>query len=103
MNSKLLFLIFAILSTLFLVYKNNNKFLAGSKENLLGDQQFEAWRQKHNKIYGSSNELNARKQIFLSNMQKVDQLKSSGIQYQVALNQFSDLSFEEFSGKTYYF
>lgn len=104
MNTKLILLVFALFSTSFILFQNNTKFLNEDEPISLEEQQFELWIKTHNKLYSSPKELDARKQIFLSNMKKIEALRSTGISYQVGLNKFSDLSFEEFSGfLTYYY
>lgn len=63
------------------------------------DQEFSLWQQKFNKFYGSEQETQARKAIFLANLRRIHELKSSKLSYTVGLNQFSDLTFAEFSCK----
>ena len=99
MNSKLLLFLLALLTASYFFYKNTSKFLQTSN---LEDDQFALWQQKHNKVYFSNQELLARKQVFLQNLKKVETLRSSGVSYQVGLNQFSDLTFEEFAGRNFF-
>ena len=95
MNSKLLLFLLTLLTVSYFFYQNTSKFLQTSN---LEDDQFALWQQKHNKVYISNQELQTRKQVFLQNLKKMETLRSSGVSYQVGLNQFSDLTFEEFAG-----
>lgn len=64
----------------------------------LEDEEFGLWQQKYTKNYSSNNEKEMRKRVFAENLEKIKRLKSSGVKYEIGLNQFSDLTFEEFSG-----
>ncbi|XP_042328364.1 pro-cathepsin H isoform X2 [Sceloporus undulatus] len=57
---------------------------------------FKAWAAQNGKEYGCLEEYQQRLRIFLSNKRRVDQHNAGNHSFQMALNQFSDLTFAEF-------
>lgn len=57
---------------------------------------FELWMRKHSKSYGSIEEKWARLEIFKDNLIHVDETNQKRTSYWVGLNEFADLSHEEF-------
>ncbi len=62
-------------------------------------EQFQKWASLHQRRYASPADRNFRLMAFYRNAQMLVQLRSSGIEYQVALNKFADLTEEEFVAK----
>ncbi|XP_054778214.1 zingipain-2-like [Prosopis cineraria] len=61
---------------------------------------FRMWQKKYEREYGSRDEKENRFQIFKSNFKYIVEKNAKTTSYRLGLNQFSDLTFEEFS-KTY--
>ena len=60
--------------------------------------QFNSFRSKFGKIYSSENDAKYRQAIFNKNLEMINNHNSdSSSTYQLGINQFSDLTFEEFS------
>lgn len=55
---------------------------------------FDQWMKEYNKIYSSETEKLLRFKIFMQNVDLIEDLKCKDLTYSVALNQFSDLTFE---------
>ena len=62
-------------------------------------ESFATWRMTYGKSYGNPSELQYRTKVFYTNYQKVAEIKKSGVSYSVALNQFADMTEEEFVAK----
>ncbi|XP_036590092.1 pro-cathepsin H-like [Trichosurus vulpecula] len=60
---------------------------------------FQSWMKKYNKKYDSS-EYGRRLHIFLENKRMIDKHNAGNYSFKMGLNQFSDMSFDEFK-KTY--
>ncbi|XP_070687517.1 pro-cathepsin H-like isoform X2 [Pempheris klunzingeri] len=56
---------------------------------------FKSWMAKHDKTY-STNEYYQRLQIFIENKRKIDQHNAGNHSFTMGLNQFSDMTYEEF-------
>lgn len=59
-------------------------------------QLFESWISKHNKAYESTEEKLRRFEIFKDNLKHIDQTNKKATNYWLGLNEFADLSHEEF-------
>lgn len=57
---------------------------------------FELWVRKHGKSYSSIEEKWVRLEVFKDNLMHVDETNRKSSSYQVGLNEFADLSHEEF-------
>ncbi|KAJ4717315.1 Cysteine proteinase [Melia azedarach] len=68
-----------------------------SVEKLL--ELFESWSSKHGKNYKTVDEKLHRLQIFVDNLKHIDQRNKEVRSYWLGLNEFSDLSHEEFKNK----
>lgn len=62
-------------------------------------EEFEKWARLHRREYRTPTDKQYRLLNFFQNAQKLIQLRKSGIEYQVALNLFADLTEEEFIAK----
>ncbi|XP_062176516.1 cysteine protease XCP1-like [Alnus glutinosa] len=62
-------------------------------------QLFESWISKHDKIYRSMEEKLHRFEIFKENLKHIDQRNKEITGYWLRLNEFADLSHEEFKNK----
>lgn len=62
------------------------------------DFLWEQWKTNHGKSYEASSEMQ-RREIFQKNMEFVESHNSRGLNYTLNLNQFSDMTNEEFSAK----
>jgi xylem cysteine proteinase len=62
-------------------------------------QLFESWISKHDKIYRSMEEKLHRFEIFKENLKHIDQRNKEITGYWLGLNEFADLSHEEFKNK----
>ncbi|KAL9358396.1 hypothetical protein Peur_046519 [Populus x canadensis] len=60
---------------------------------------FESWISKHGKIYESIEEKWLRFEIFKDNLFHIDETNKKVVNYWLGLNEFSDLSHEEFKNK----
>ncbi|KAG7222419.1 hypothetical protein INR49_016279 [Caranx melampygus] len=59
------------------------------------EHQFKQWMSQHNKVYDSE-EYHHRLQIFTENKRRVDHHNAGNHSFIMGLNQFSDMTFEEF-------
>lgn len=57
---------------------------------------FESWKQEHSKSYKSDSEEIYRRTVFHQNVQKINTHNGSGASYTMAVNQFADLTAQEF-------
>lgn len=57
---------------------------------------FQQWRVKHQKSYKDEFKQEYRLQIFVDNLRKINKHNSEGHSWEMGLNQFSDMTFEEF-------
>lgn len=60
---------------------------------------FESWMSKHSKTYRSVEEKLHRFEIFLDNLKHIDETNKKVSSYWLGLNEFADLSHEEFKSK----
>ncbi|GMN50125.1 hypothetical protein TIFTF001_019279 [Ficus carica] len=60
---------------------------------------FDLWMSKHSKIYNSIEEKVERFEIFKDNLKHIDERNKQISDYWLALNEFADLSHEEFKSK----
>lgn len=60
---------------------------------------FESWMQKHDKSYSSFKEKLRRFEIFKDNLMHIDETNKKVTSYWLGLNEFADLSHEEFKEK----
>jgi len=63
-------------------------------------EEFERFIAKWNKVYASAKERESRFMIFVDNYEFVKQENAKGHKYTLAVNEFADLTADEF-GKTY--
>ncbi|XP_039014599.1 cysteine protease XCP1-like [Hibiscus syriacus] len=68
-----------------------------SRESLL--ELFESWLSKHGKIYESIEEKLLRFEVFKDNLMHIDRRNKEISSYWLGLNEFADLSHEEFKSK----
>jgi Papain family cysteine protease/Cathepsin propeptide inhibitor domain (I29) len=61
--------------------------------------KFSAWMQGQHRLYATPNEMKQRLLNFKSTLDRIEEVNSSDKGYTAGLNQFSDLSTEEFSAK----
>eukprot|EP00118_Oscarella_pearsei_P004861 m.21485 g.21485 ORF g.21485 m.21485 type:complete len:386 (+) comp28181_c0_seq3:60-1217(+) len=61
--------------------------------------EFEEWMQEHGKTYESSKEYKRRLNVYQSNKKRIDEFNSKHIDVRMGINQFADLSSEEFKAK----
>eukprot|EP00745_Piridium_sociabile_P020043 TRINITY_DN30587_c5_g1_i2.p1 TRINITY_DN30587_c5_g1~~TRINITY_DN30587_c5_g1_i2.p1 ORF type:complete len:345 (-),score=102.30 TRINITY_DN30587_c5_g1_i2:79-1113(-) len=65
------------------------------------DQAWEQFKQEHNKIYGDAEAEQNRRSVFMENVKKIEQHNWQYFQkaksYYLGVNQFTDLTFEEYS------
>lgn len=59
-------------------------------------QLFESWMSKHNKVYESVEEKLHRFEIFKDNLKHIDETNKKVSNYWLGLNEFADLSHQEF-------
>lgn len=59
-------------------------------------EKFDEWMVTHDKKYFDKNEYNMRLQIFIDNLLYIEEKNMKGLSYELGLNAFSDLTFEEF-------
>merc|ERR1711970_843059 len=62
--------------------------------------EFQSFKAKHGKTYGSSKEETTRFAIFKENLEKIEKHNQEGHSWQLGLTKFADLTQEEFT-KTY--
>ncbi|KAK6939115.1 Cathepsin propeptide inhibitor domain (I29) [Dillenia turbinata] len=60
---------------------------------------FESWMEKHGKIYESIEEKLLRFEVFKDNLKHIDETNKKVTNYWLGLNEFADLSHEEFKNK----
>lgn len=74
--------------------------LAAAVTNLNTTEQFNVFKLNHNKVYGNSAEEVKRFAIFSENLKIIDshnqRFLKNEVTYTMAVNQFADLTFEEF-------
>lgn len=87
----MLFMIFAF-ATLIGVYLSTTEFGKTYADDLF----FDGFTQEYQKKYSSVEEREQRKRIFLENHRKIVQINSEGHPYTLGINQFADLTDEEF-------
>ncbi|OVA15891.1 Peptidase C1A [Macleaya cordata] len=58
---------------------------------------YESWLAKHGKVYNDLEEKERRFEIFKENLKFINEHNAGNNSYKVGLNQFSDLTKEEFS------
>ena len=58
---------------------------------------FEAWANKHSKVYSTPQEKLYRFQVFLNNMHHIDRHNQQPSSHSLSINKFSDLTDQEFS------
>ncbi|XP_070687516.1 pro-cathepsin H-like isoform X1 [Pempheris klunzingeri] len=68
---------------------------AQQPETTSDESLFKSWMAKHDKTY-STNEYYQRLQIFIENKRKIDQHNAGNHSFTMGLNQFSDMTYEEF-------
>lgn len=61
------------------------------------NQEFHSFMQAHGRRYSSPQEFNYRLSIFLDNVAYNNMINAEGRSYELGVNQFSDLTFEEFA------
>eukprot|EP00826_Nyctotherus_ovalis_P048413 TRINITY_DN5703_c0_g2_i1.p1 TRINITY_DN5703_c0_g2~~TRINITY_DN5703_c0_g2_i1.p1 ORF type:complete len:355 (+),score=71.02 TRINITY_DN5703_c0_g2_i1:175-1239(+) len=86
-----LFILFAF-ATLIGIYLSTTEFGKTYAE----DFYFDGFIQEYQKKYSSADEREQRKRIFLDNHRKIMQINSEGHPYTLGINQFADLTDEEF-------
>ena len=59
--------------------------------------QFESFRERYAKVYHSVEQIEERYGIFRDNMEKISQHNSRGLNFTMSMNQFGDMTEEEFS------
>jgi C1A family cysteine protease len=60
-------------------------------------QQFQLFQEQYHKVYASPETTQYRKKIFAENLAKIEKANAEHHSYQLAINEFADLSWEEFS------
>lgn len=97
MNKTLIFLASAALLIAAGLYNVNSS----NHENIPAPIQevFQQWKAQHGKNYSSPSEHNFRLKVFFQNYLRVKAESLTAVSYTVALNQFSDLTKEEFLTK----
>ncbi|RWV90629.1 hypothetical protein GW17_00047149 [Ensete ventricosum] len=60
---------------------------------------FESWMSKHSKSYASFEEKQRRFEVFKDNLKHIDETNKKGRSYWLGLNEFGDMSHEEFKAK----
>ena len=65
-------------------------------EDLSKMDQFLEFRKKYNKVSMTPKELEYRYNVFLDNLKYIEKQNSMNLSYTVGINQFSDLTWEEF-------
>lgn len=60
---------------------------------------FNQWKMTQNRLYASPEEHNHRLNVFYNNFQKVENVNNQDLDYKFKLNDFADMSAEEFSVK----
>ncbi|XP_043714176.1 cysteine protease XCP1-like isoform X1 [Telopea speciosissima] len=102
-SSSKLFLLF--LSTSFLIstaFAHDFSIVGYSSEDLGSIDKlielFESWMSKHGKIYESIEEKLNRFEIFKDNLKHIDETNKKVTSYWLGLNEFADLTHEEFKG-----
>jgi C1A family cysteine protease len=61
--------------------------------------QFNTWLQTQHRLYGSPNEMKQRLLNFKQTLDRITEINKSNRGYTAGLNQFSDLTQEEFAAK----
>jgi cathepsin L len=78
---------------------SNGSNLRGSDDDCDEFTEFKLFKDRFSKVYKSNNELNARFEIFKSNMRSIVEHNAvKGQNFTLGVNQFSDLTAEEFKG-----
>lgn len=92
-------------ATLFITYAIAHDFsiVGYSPEHLASMDKtielFESWMSKHSKTYRSIEEKLHRFEIFIDNLKHIDETNKKVSSYWLGLNEFADLSHEEFKSK----
>ena len=68
-----------------------------SRESLI--DLFESWMAKHAKVYDSFKEKVRRFEVFMDNLKHIDETNKRETSYWLGLNEFADLTHEEFKEK----
>nr|QBH22531.1 papain-family protein [Oldenlandia affinis] len=100
MASKLLLLLFPLLFMVSAAFARDFSIVGYSPDDLTCIDKlinlFESWIEKHGKIYESIEEKLHRFEIFKDNLKHIDERNKAVANYWLGLNEFSDLSHEEF-------
>ncbi|KAK8624707.1 hypothetical protein V6N13_089594 [Hibiscus sabdariffa] len=101
--SKLLFLPFMASLFMFSALAHDFSIVGYSPEHLSSRDKlielFESWLSKHGKIYESIEEKLLRFEVFKDNLMHIDKRNKEISSYWLGLNEFADLSHEEFKSK----
>ncbi|XP_043697131.1 cysteine protease XCP2-like [Telopea speciosissima] len=102
-SSSKLFLLLCGLSTFFLIssaFSHDFSIVRYSPEDLNSIDRlielFESWMSKHDKVYKSIEEKWERFEVFKDNLKHIDEINKMVTSYWLGLNEFADLSHEEF-------
>lgn len=102
-SSKLLLLVCSFCLFSFLAFGRDFSIVGYSSEDLNSMdkliQLFESWMSRHGKIYESIEEKLLRFDIFKDNLKHIDERNNMISNYWLGLNEFADLSHQEFKNK----
>lgn len=98
MNKSIAFttILAVIVATVFFCSDLNRSTPEVPKEVILA---FNEWKMSSKRLYASPEEQNHRLRVFYENYKKVESVNSQNLSYKFKLNDFADLSHEEFSAK----
>ncbi|XP_065854529.1 cysteine protease XCP1-like [Euphorbia lathyris] len=101
--SKITLLAFSASLFIYSVIAHEYSIVGYSPEHLTSTEKvvelFETWMSKHGKIYESIEEKLHRFEVFMDNLKHIDSRNKEVTTYWLGLNEFADLSHEEFKNK----
>ncbi|XP_042482429.1 cysteine protease XCP1-like [Macadamia integrifolia] len=103
LSSKLLLLFMSTIFLVFVASAHDFSIVGYSPKDLTSIDRlielFESWVSKHGKVYESIEEKWNRFEIFKDNLKHIDETNKKITSYWLGLNEFADLTHEEFKGK----
>lgn len=106
-SSKTKFFLLVVLLSMFLItcmaFPADFSIMGYSEDDLKSQESlidlFESWMAKHSRIYSGIEEKLRRFEIFKANLKHIDEKNKMISNYWLGLNEFADLSHEEFKNK----
>ncbi|XP_031503030.1 cysteine protease XCP1-like [Nymphaea colorata] len=95
--------VLSFFSLIFFAYSRDFSIVGYAEEDLVAEDRlidlFESWLSKHGKAYDSFEEKMQRFEIFKDNLMHIDRVNRKNKSYWLGLNEFADMSHEEFKAK----